>query len=313
MSWKDISWKELPYFNDAPHRIQLRRKTLLALSPLLLILTVLIVKFVMLKPASQQAQTEFDQDNSPAVDQAVKRMKFLYTVQGYIPEFAHGDSLMLQRKFVEANASFEQVLHSMEHPTCPIYVNLLLVKEALADQELEQAHFTNSMNYDKAILTLIAQAPTGCLTDSHDTKDERKQYLNNANARISRKLHQVDQGALRYTEENKNYSFYYLIGNNGRLLYPGNNNPCAGKEDIPKKECIISHSPPMQMPAHKHKTRGQNNNPNPNQFPEKTQEAKPPKIDRHPEKSFLHPDKRPPKDVLGDYISQAENKSHIGS
>ena len=170
-------------------RTSSRRTRLLVLSaPVSLVLILALVKLWTVVIAGGSAASDFAERNTDALRGDVSALSVLNVVEPANSHFAAGTLAVLDDRLDEADGEFAQALARTEDArSCPIRVNLELVRETLGDRAAE-AFDGSALNRYRSALAIVEDAPGGCFEGSADADLDRRAVLDTTVARLTAKI-----------------------------------------------------------------------------------------------------------------------------
>ncbi|BBX66749.1 hypothetical protein [Mycolicibacterium psychrotolerans] len=172
-----------------PSRLRLRRRLILLSAPLALVALVVAVKLISVVVAGQSAQQHYDDRAIGELRDDVSMLRTLDVIQPATTHFAAGTLAVLEDRLDTADAEFAQSLAGT--PTdrsCPVRVNLELVRERQADIAAWEARLDDARERYGSALTVIDDAPPACFSGNDDPDPDRRAVRADAAARIAAKL-----------------------------------------------------------------------------------------------------------------------------
>ena len=167
----------------------LRRRLLVFSAPIAIGLVVILVKAWSVVIAGGGAATAFDDRDAGAMRGDVSVLDVLDVVESAKAPFAAGDLAVLENRLADADARFGEALARTAGPeSCPVRVNLELVRETLGDRAANVFDGRTAVNWYRSASTVVDDAPGGCFRGSADPDEERRAVLDTAAARLIDKI-----------------------------------------------------------------------------------------------------------------------------
>jgi hypothetical protein len=180
------------WWQRGPAPLRWRRRLLAFSAPVAVLVVVVIVKAVSVVIAGDSASAAYTHRDTGALRGAVGSMNVLNVIEPAKTSFAAGDLAVLDNRLEDADRSFaESLARSEAADSCPVRVNLELVRETLGDRaaavfddQKAQAHYLSAR-------TLVDQAPQGCFAANTDPDPQRKAVRNDTAPRLDGKIEAV--------------------------------------------------------------------------------------------------------------------------
>ncbi|MGE2727474.1 hypothetical protein [Mycolicibacterium pulveris] len=174
---------------QVPARLRLRRRLLLFSAPVAVVAVLAVVKMLSVVFAGHAAQSHFDARDVDALRNDVSILSIVNVIEPAKAPFAAGTLAVLQNRLEDADARFSEALARTDAgQSCPVRVNLALVRERQGDIEAwEGRPDAARQRYDSAA-QLVADAPQGCFADNTDPDLERRAVREDTAARLAAKI-----------------------------------------------------------------------------------------------------------------------------
>ncbi|CAN3126996.1 hypothetical protein ACNUDN_03765 [Mycobacterium sp. smrl_JER01] len=174
---------------QVPARIRRRRRLLLASAVPALVAVLIAAKLISVVVFGDSAQRHFAAGEIGALRQDVSVLQTLDLVEPGNAASAAGGLAVLEGRLDEADASFSEALAGTDRDrSCPVRVNLALVRERHGDIDAWEARLDMARQRYESALQVIAQAPEGCFADNEDPDPERRAVRHDADERITAKI-----------------------------------------------------------------------------------------------------------------------------
>jgi hypothetical protein len=182
------------WFNPPHSRQRLRRRLLLYSAPVLAVLLLVAAAALTVVLVSRSAVQAFDDHDIDALRSDVERLSSFGVVDEGAIAFAEGDVHVLEGKLTEAETRFaESLQHNDAAASCPVRVNLELVRETLGDLAVGSGRIDDADRLYNSAISVVTEAPAGCFADSTDSNADRRAVRADAQPRLQRKLAALHQ------------------------------------------------------------------------------------------------------------------------
>jgi hypothetical protein len=172
-------------------RGSLRARLLVASAPVSLVVLVALLKLWTVVVAGGSVAADFAEGNTDALGRDVATLSVLDVVEPARTRYAAGTLAVLQDRLTDADGQFAQALAGTDAAdSCPVRVNLELVRETLGDRAAEKFDGAAVVWYRSA-LAVVDDAPDGCFTGSADADPDRRAVLEATVARLNAKIDAV--------------------------------------------------------------------------------------------------------------------------
>jgi hypothetical protein len=170
-----------------------RRKLLMFSAPVVLVLVVLIAKCVSVVIAGHTAQRAYADRDTAALRTAVGTLQILNVAESAKAPFAAGSLAVLDGRVDEAERRFTESLdRTAPADSCPVRVNLELVRETLGDRAATAFDTRSALIRYRAAQTVVQQAPPDCFAGNADPDPQRRTVRADALARLDRKINALE-------------------------------------------------------------------------------------------------------------------------
>jgi hypothetical protein len=168
-----------------------RTRLLVASAPVTLVLIVTLLKLWTVVVAGGSAPTDFAARDADALRGDVSTLSVMDVVEPSRTRFAAGTLAVLVDRLTEADGQFAQALAGTDPAeSCPVRVNLELVRETLGDRAAEKFD-GSAVGWYRNALAVVDAAPAGCFTGSTDADPDRRAVLEATVARLNAKIDAV--------------------------------------------------------------------------------------------------------------------------
>ncbi|MEU0498412.1 hypothetical protein [Mycobacterium sp. NPDC006124] len=166
----------------------LRTRLLVASAPVAVVLIVALIKLWSVVLASGSAPGDFAVRDADALAGDVSTLSTLDVVESARTRFAAGTLAVLDDRLTDADAQFSAALAGTDAAqSCPVRVNLELVRETLGDRAAQKFD-PAAAGFYRSALAVVGAAPAGCFTGSTDPDLDRRAVLDVTVARLNAKL-----------------------------------------------------------------------------------------------------------------------------
>lgn len=177
------------WWRGGSRRERLRRRLLVFSAPVVILLVVVVVKAWSVVIAGDSAATAFAERDAGGMRGDVAVLELLDVVEPAKAPFAAGDLAVLENRLADADARFGEALARIAaSESCPVRVNLELVRETLGDRAADVFDGRTAVRWYRSALAVVDDAPDGCFLGSSDPDEERRPLLDTAAARLADKI-----------------------------------------------------------------------------------------------------------------------------
>lgn len=171
-----------------PSRIRLRRRLLVFSAPVVVVAVLAVVKMLSVVLAGSAAESHFEERNLSALRNDVSTLSVLNVIEPARAPFAAGALAVLENRLEDADARFSEALSRTDAAgSCPVRVNLALVRERQGDIEAWEGRSDAARERYGSASTVVAQAPDGCFEGNSDPDLERRAVRADTVARLAAK------------------------------------------------------------------------------------------------------------------------------
>lgn len=172
-------------------RGSLRVRLLVASAPVSLVVVVALLKLWTVVVAGGSVATDFAERNTDALGRGVATLSTLDVVEPVRTRFTAGTLAVLEDRLPDADGQFAAALSQTgQAQSCPVRVNLELVRETLGDRAAEKFD-GSAIGWYRNALAVVNEAPDGCFTGSTDADPDRRAVLEATVARLNAKIDAV--------------------------------------------------------------------------------------------------------------------------
>jgi hypothetical protein len=182
----------LGWWRSGPPRLRRRRRLLVFSAPVALLMVVAILKLCSVVIAGGSAATDYAKRDAGALRGDVAILNPLNVVEPAKADFAAGALAVLDGRLEDADAKFGQALaHTEFEASCPVRVNLELVRETLGDKAAAAGNVEAAVAHYLGALSMVDGAPAGCFAGNTDPDPDRRTLRAEAAARLKAKIDAV--------------------------------------------------------------------------------------------------------------------------
>lgn len=179
-----------------PARLRLRRRLLIYSVPLTLVALLLAAKLISVVVAGNSAASAFARGDANAVRSDAAVLGVANLVEPAKAPFAAGTAAVLDGRLEEADSDFTAALaRSDATASCPVRVNLELVRETQGDRAAAQRDRSRADERYASALTIVAEAPQACFADNSDPDSQRQAIRRDAAKRLADKRTALNSGS----------------------------------------------------------------------------------------------------------------------
>jgi hypothetical protein len=176
-----------------PSRLVLRRRLLLLSAPVMLVALIAAVKLISVVVAGNSAVTNFRDRDIEALQRDSSTLNTLNVVEPARAPFTAGTLAVLQGRLDDAESRFSEALsRTAAGESCPVLVNLELVRERLADVDGWEGRTDQARDRYHSALDIVRTAPRGCFENNTDPDLRRRAVRNDTAPRLEAKLAGLD-------------------------------------------------------------------------------------------------------------------------
>lgn len=170
-------------------RLQLRRRLLILSTPVALLLTLAAVKMISVVVAGDSAASHFARGDASALHADVATLQMANVIEPAKARFAAGAAAVLDGRLDDADTEFARALAGTDAgQSCPVRVNLELVREAQGDVAAAEARAADAVERYRSALAIAGDAPPDCFAGNTDPQPDRRQIRQDTVARLTAKL-----------------------------------------------------------------------------------------------------------------------------
>lgn len=173
---------------DSP-RERLRVRLYLMSAPAVVGLLLAALQLIGIGVVSRTAVSNFSSHDIAALHDDVAFLSRFDVFEPAKTAFAAGDLRVLEGRLRDAESAFNQSLErTTAEQSCPVRINLLLVRETLGDLATREGKRDDAERFYVAAMQLAQQAPAHCFEGNTDANEDRKAIRGDSIPRIQRKI-----------------------------------------------------------------------------------------------------------------------------
>ncbi|MET0898516.1 MAG: hypothetical protein ABWY45_11450 [Mycobacterium sp.] len=158
-------------------------------APVLVLILLASIKMISVVLAGDSARSNFASHDIEALESDVSVLQFVDVIEPGTTAFAAGDLDVLAGRLPDADRHFADALGHTDLPdSCPVRVNLLLVRETLGDLGFRDGDRAGSVRRYEEAIAVVREAPTNCFAGNNDPDEQRRAVRDDALPRLQRKL-----------------------------------------------------------------------------------------------------------------------------
>jgi hypothetical protein len=173
----------------ASARIRLRRRLYLFSAPVVAMLVLAAAKAILVGIVGNSAIPDFTRHDIEALRDDVSLLSIFDVIDPAKTSFVAGDLSVLEGRLQDADARFsDSFSRTDERQSCPVRVNLLLIRETLGDLATRAGDKQQAEHLYTAGLTLANDAPPACFAGNADPNPDRRAIREHSVLRLHQKL-----------------------------------------------------------------------------------------------------------------------------
>jgi hypothetical protein len=163
-----------------------RGRLLVYSAPVTILTVLIIVKLVSVVVAGRSVTSEFAEHDAGAMAGDIATLHVLNVVEPAKVYVAEGARAVLENRLTDAEKQFTEALAIAD--SCPIRVDLSLVRETLGDRAASRFDTPAAIAYYESARDVVARAPQGCFAGNDDADPQRRAVREDAASRLDGKL-----------------------------------------------------------------------------------------------------------------------------
>jgi hypothetical protein len=181
--------RQLSKFRPASARIRIRRRLYLFSAPVVAMLVLAAAKAILVGIVGNSAISDFTRHDIEALRDDVLLLSIFDVIDPAKPSFVAGDLSVLEGRLQDADAHFsDSFSRTDERQSCPVRVNLLLIRETLGDLATRAGDQPQAEQLYTAGLKLANEAPPACFAGNADPNPDRRAIREHSVLRLHQKL-----------------------------------------------------------------------------------------------------------------------------
>ncbi|MET0452484.1 MAG: hypothetical protein ABW137_11680 [Mycobacterium sp.] len=168
---------------------RLRRRLLWFSAPVALVMVVVLIKTWSVVLAGGSVAADYAARDASALRGDVDVLKVFNVIEPAKAYVAAGNLAVLDDRLADADGQFTEALARTDpDKSCPVRVNLELVRETLGDRAAADFDAQSAVGWYRGALDAVENAPRGCFEGSTDSDEQRRGVLDGAAARLAAKI-----------------------------------------------------------------------------------------------------------------------------
>lgn len=170
-------------------RLRLRRRLLVFSAPVVIVVLIATVKMISVVVAGNSAASHFADGDLTALRDDVSALSVFNVIERAKAPYAAGALAVREGRLDEADARFSEALsRTDEAQSCPVRVNLELVRERQGDVHAWEGRLDQARERYTSALAIVQAAPGGCFAGNTDPEAERRAIRTDAAVRLAAKI-----------------------------------------------------------------------------------------------------------------------------
>jgi len=158
-----------------------------------LVALIAAVKMISVVVAGNSAVTDYRDGDGEALGGDSSTLNTLNVIERAKAPFTAGTAAVLQGRLDEADARFSEALSLTDAgESCPVLVNLELVRERLGDVDGWEGRTDQARERYQSALAIVEKAPGGCFENNTDADTERRAVRHDTVPRLNAKIDGLD-------------------------------------------------------------------------------------------------------------------------
>jgi hypothetical protein len=167
----------------------LRHRLLVYSAPVAVLMLIAIIKLASVGMAGRSAAVDYAERNAGGLRGDVSALNAMNVVEPAKAYFASGALAVLDGRLRDADEQFSRALaHTDPSQSCPVLVNLELVRETLGDRAVGEFDTTTAVARYVDALKIVDDAAPGCFANNGDSDEQRRAVRNGASGRLKDKI-----------------------------------------------------------------------------------------------------------------------------
>jgi hypothetical protein len=158
-------------------------------APVVIVALIASIKMVSVVVAGNSAASDFTRGDISALRDDVSVLGVLNVLEPEKAPYAAGSLAVLEGRLDQADERYSEVLLRIgAQQSCPVRVNLELVRETQGDLAVRDLRWAQAHEHFSSALTVVEQAGGGCFQGNTDADPQRRAIRDDAAARLAAKL-----------------------------------------------------------------------------------------------------------------------------
>jgi hypothetical protein len=172
-----------------PSRLRLRRRLVVFSTPVMIVVLIAVAKMISVVVVGNSAVAHFARGDISALGDDVSALGVLNVIEPAKAPYAAGALAVREGRLEEADGRFSEALsRTDEAQSCPVRVNLELVRERQGDVDAWEGRLDEARERYASALAIVDGAPEGCFIGNTDPNAERRAIRNDAAVRLAAKI-----------------------------------------------------------------------------------------------------------------------------
>lgn len=167
-------------------RLRLRRRLLVWSAPVVVLAVVAAIKMISVVVVGNSAVSHFHRADGAALHADASRLDVLNVIEPAKAPLARGSAAVLDGRLADADSEFSRALAGGQ--SCPVRVNLELVRETQGDVAAAAGRAAAAGERYRSALSVVAEAPAGCFAGNDDPQPDRRTVRAESQARLQSKF-----------------------------------------------------------------------------------------------------------------------------
>ncbi|MBU8807549.1 hypothetical protein KL953_01425 [Mycolicibacterium goodii] len=158
-------------------------------APVAVVTVLIIVKLLSLVVAGRSVASDYADRDAGAMAGDIAVLRLFNVVEPAKVHVADGARAVLENRLTDAERQYSEALtHTDAADSCPVRVDLELVRETLGDRAASRFDTPAAIEFYEAARDVVTRAPQGCFAGNDDTDPHRRALREEAAARLDDKL-----------------------------------------------------------------------------------------------------------------------------
>lgn len=186
---RNLGERVIAAFRPSSARIRLRRRLCVFSAPVAILVLLIAFKMIAVGVVGDRTIADFDRHDIEALRHDLSSLGIFDVIDPAKTSFAAGDLNVLEGRLHEADEHFSKSLTRTDTAqSCPVRINLLLVREALGDLATRSGNRDEAERFYTQAMASASDAPPACFAGNTDPNPDRRAIRNSATTRLQQKL-----------------------------------------------------------------------------------------------------------------------------